>query len=83
MLQKHVNPDNLSEEERGLQTMAYSSRYAIQEIPKYKMPKESTEAKVAYQLIHDELELDGRPSMNLASFGMLHIFGKKVSMLTQ
>ncbi|CDH53926.1 glutamate decarboxylase [Lichtheimia corymbifera JMRC:FSU:9682] len=48
--------------------MAYSSRYAVQEIPKYKLPKSSTEAKVAYQLIHDELELDGRPSMNLASF---------------
>lgn len=77
MLQKHVNPDNISEEKRDLQSMAYSSRYAVQEIPKYKLPKSSTEAKVAYQLIHDELELDGRPSMNLASFGMLHVIREK------
>ncbi|KAG0334458.1 hypothetical protein BG000_008311 [Podila horticola] len=32
------------------------------------MPEKSVEAQAAYQLIHDELELDGRPAMNLASF---------------
>lgn len=36
-------------------------------IPRNDLPKEGIEAKVAYQMLHDELELDGTPNMNLAS----------------
>ena len=46
----------------------YSDRYMEKEIPKYEMPKEGMPANAAYQLIHDELNLDGNPSLNLASF---------------
>lgn len=34
---------------------------------RHDLPKRGVEAKVAYQLLHDELELDGTPNMNLAS----------------
>ncbi len=46
----------------------YSDRYMVKDIPKYEMPKEGMPANAAYQLIHDELNLDGNPSLNLATF---------------
>lgn len=81
MLHKHVDSDeilkraeasptrNHTDKGRHVSTLAYSSRYATEGIPKFKLPEQSIEAQAAYQLIHDELELDGRPNMNLASFG--------------
>jgi glutamate decarboxylase len=85
MLHKHVDSEEImkhAEESpvrnhtnRGkhVSTLAYGSRYATEGIPKFKLPEQSTEAQAAYQLIHDELELDGRPNMNLASFGKKHL----------
>ena len=35
--------------------------------PKYKMPSHGIPSKSAYQLLHDELCLDGNPTLNLAS----------------
>lgn len=49
-------------------TTAYGSRYFDKSIPKYEIPEEGMPAKAAYQLIHDELNLDGNPALNLASF---------------
>ena len=46
----------------------YGSRFITEPIPKFRLPEESMPGKVAYQLIHDELNLDGRPALNLASF---------------
>ncbi|GMK56816.1 hypothetical protein CspeluHIS016_0306560 [Cutaneotrichosporon spelunceum] len=47
----------------------YASRYDIDmTTSSHHMPKRGIESKVAYQLLHDELELDGNPNMNLASF---------------
>jgi len=37
-------------------------------LPKYKIPTQGVEADTAYQIIHDELSLDGQPLLNLASF---------------
>ncbi|KAG0356966.1 pyridoxal phosphate-dependent transferase [Gamsiella multidivaricata] len=80
MLHKHVDSDEIMKRAKAspahqlmgksktIHSLAYGSRYATQDIPKYKLPEQSTEAAAAYQLIHDELELDGRPTMNLASF---------------
>ncbi|KAG0314270.1 hypothetical protein BGZ99_008268 [Dissophora globulifera] len=78
MLHKHVDSEELMKHakhapmhhlrSKTMHSLAYGSRYASQEIPKYKLPEQATEAQAAYQLIHDELELDGRPNMNLASF---------------
>ncbi|KAF9388195.1 hypothetical protein CPC16_006628 [Podila verticillata] len=80
MLHKHVDTEEMIRHAKliplrhrftkthGMHSLAYGSRYATDDIPKYKLPEKSVEAQAAYQLIHDELELDGRPAMNLASF---------------
>jgi len=49
-------------------THAYASRYGTAPIPKYHIPSKGTSADSAYQMIHDELSLDGSPLLNLASF---------------
>lgn len=47
----------------------YFSRYGCKEdIPKFDLPEEGINANAAYQLIHDELDFDGKPNLNLASF---------------
>jgi glutamate decarboxylase len=51
-----------------LTNTTYSSRYFIDEVPAHEIPAESMPARAAYQLIHDELNLDGNPALNLASF---------------
>ncbi|MGD9679565.1 MAG: glutamate decarboxylase [Candidatus Obscuribacterales bacterium] len=56
------------QEHKGHHTPAYSARYLSKPIPKYEMPEESMPADVAYQLCHDEMNLDGNPTLNLASF---------------
>ncbi|KAF8946902.1 hypothetical protein BGZ47_011051 [Haplosporangium gracile] len=80
MLHKHVDTEDMIRQAKqsptrshlvksqSVHSLAYGSRYATEDIPKYRLPETSTEAQAAYQLIHDELELDGRPNMNLASF---------------
>ncbi|MCJ1304669.1 hypothetical protein MMC08_007482 [Hypocenomyce scalaris] len=51
------------------QTTPYSSRYASQqEISKFKIPHEGAPADSVHQMLKDELDLDGRPNLNLASF---------------
>ncbi len=47
---------------------AYAGRSFSHDIPKYQIPKEGMSADAAYQLVHDELNLDGNPALNLASF---------------
>ncbi len=47
---------------------AYAGRWFTHDVPKYRLPSEGMSADAAYQLIHDELNLDGNPALNLASF---------------
>jgi len=49
-------------------TPTYASRFLDNPIPKYDIPQDSLSPDVAYQLIKDELELDGNAHMNLATF---------------
>lgn len=49
-------------------TFAHAGRYAIDPIPKYTLPEKGIPAEAAYQLVTDEVQLDGKPSLNLASF---------------
>jgi len=44
------------------------SRYIRDEVPKDHMPTTGMDARAAYQLVHGELELDGNPMLNLASY---------------
>jgi glutamate decarboxylase len=46
----------------------YAGRSFSHDIPKYRLPAEGVSAGAAYQLVHDELNLDGNPALNLASF---------------
>jgi glutamate decarboxylase len=57
---------NLDSEE--LLTPTYAGRSFSHDIPKYRLPAEGISANAAYQLVHDELNLDGNPTLNLASF---------------
>ncbi|EMD38622.1 hypothetical protein CERSUDRAFT_123187 [Gelatoporia subvermispora B] len=80
-LSKHLNADSLikaAQDHPGRhhvksstghqQTHPYGGRYGLTPIPKYHIPSKGTDAESAYQLIHDELTLDGTPALNLASF---------------
>ncbi len=46
----------------------YAGRSFSHDVPKYRLPKVGMSAPAAYQLVHDELNLDGNPALNLASF---------------
>lgn len=47
----------------------YASRYDVEvDIPADNLPQEGVESNVVYQMLHDELTLDGNPNLNLASF---------------
>ena len=67
MLSDKKNLDEMKKSERE-HTTTYGSRYFIKSVPKYEMPIEGMPARAAYQIIHDELNLDGNPALNLASF---------------
>jgi glutamate decarboxylase len=49
-------------------TPTCGSRYFAETIPKYEIPDEGMPPRAAYQLIREELNLDGNPTLNLASF---------------
>jgi glutamate decarboxylase len=51
-----------------LHAPTYAARCFSHDVPKYRLPKRGMSADAAYQLVHDELNLDGNPALNLASF---------------
>ncbi|KAL7104202.1 hypothetical protein ACP275_08G228300 [Erythranthe tilingii] len=46
----------------------FASRYVKHALPRFKMGENSIPKEAAYQIINDELMLDGNPRLNLASF---------------
>ncbi|XP_065858183.1 glutamate decarboxylase 1-like [Euphorbia lathyris] len=46
----------------------FASRYVRTSLPRFRMPPNSIPKDAAYQIINDELMLDGNPRLNLASF---------------
>nr|DAD32426.1 TPA_asm: hypothetical protein HUJ06_011277 [Nelumbo nucifera] len=46
----------------------FASRYVQDPLPRYNLSEKSIPKEAAYQIIHDELLLDGNPRLNLASF---------------
>jgi len=82
-LATHVDPDDLIQKfhdhpvhRRGFHSnnavnhnTPYSSRYAsATELSKFKIPHDGAPADAVHQMLKDELDLDGRPNLNLASF---------------
>ncbi|MDR1820513.1 MAG: glutamate decarboxylase [Methanobrevibacter sp.] len=59
---------NLKKENKEYTTNIYGTRYFSQPTPKFEIPEDGMPSKAAYRLIHDELNLDGNPNLNLASF---------------
>ncbi|KAI9032559.1 glutamate decarboxylase [Phycomyces nitens] len=68
VLPKSLQSDDTSKEKQPLHSLAYNSRYATIDVPKTEIPQKPSGSSTAYQLIHDELDLDGTPAMNCASF---------------
>lgn len=81
-LSKHINADHLIQKshdkngthgefaaEQAQESLySYGSRYGTNPIPKYRISSKGVSADSAYQIIHDELSLDGSTTLNLASF---------------
>lgn len=51
-----------------LHQAAYAARWVDHPVPKFKLPAHGMDPEAAYRLVHDELNLDGNPALNLASF---------------
>jgi glutamate decarboxylase len=58
----------LNVDSEDLHAAAYAARSFSHPIPKHKLPDQGMSPRAAYQLVHDELGLDGNPALNLASF---------------
>ena len=54
--------------EDDLHAPTYSGRYFDEPVPKHAVPEDGMPSAAAYRLVHDELNLDGNPALNLASF---------------
>lgn len=67
MLSKKKNLKKMKKSEKEVSS-TFGSRYFSESIPKYEMSEEGMPPRAAYQLIHEELNLDGNPALNLASF---------------
>jgi glutamate decarboxylase len=67
MLSKKVDVSRIDVSRRG-HASTYSTRYFEESVPKYEMPDEGMPANAAYEMVHDELNLDGNPPLNLATF---------------
>ena len=66
MVSKKVDVERMKDSEKVY--LRSHSRYATENVPKYKFPEGTMDPRVAYQIIHDELNLDGNPDLNLATF---------------
>lgn len=67
MISRKVDLKKLDVSRRG-HASTYSTRYFEERVPRYEMPEQGMPANAAYQLVHDELNLDGNPALNLSSF---------------
>lgn len=67
MLARKLKTSEIEQENAELSPM-YGSRELCDPVPRYEMPQHGMPAPTAYQLVHDELNLDGNPALNLASF---------------
>ena len=66
MVSKKIKIGNLAESRRKF--AGNTNRFLDNDVPKYRFPSSKMEPRSAYQLIHDELNLDGNPGLNLATF---------------
>ncbi|MFH1874861.1 MAG: glutamate decarboxylase [Pseudomonadota bacterium] len=67
MLHKKHNLKKLSDAEQML-VPTFGSRELKEPVPKFKLPPKEMQPRSAYQIVHDELMLDGNARLNLATF---------------
>ncbi len=67
MVTKQRKLSELSDQEKQL-TPVYGRTAMDRPVPKYELPEGELDPDVAYNLIHDELMLDGNARLNLATF---------------
>lgn len=67
MLSKKVKHQELPKDKQSL-SMTYGSRYFAEPVPKFEIPENSMSPQAAYQVVSDELNLDGNPALNMATF---------------
>ncbi len=64
----NFNKDEMKDLSGGSIASTYAAREMIEPISAFHFPEKSMQARVAYQLCSDQLNLDGRPELNLATF---------------
>lgn len=67
MIHKKIKTDKLNSKETLL-TPTYGARELTSGVPKYKIPEDEMLPRSAYNIVHDELMLDGNSRLNLATF---------------
>ncbi|AEO54783.1 glutamate decarboxylase [Thermothelomyces thermophilus ATCC 42464] len=69
---------------RGEHLTPFSTPYASQrDIPKYQIPQDGAPGDTVYEMIKDELDLDGRPNLNLASFVDTYLEGNAQRLMVE
>ncbi|EGY19803.1 Glutamate decarboxylase like protein [Verticillium longisporum] len=60
---------NLNSQGRAAHIHPFDTQYSSQEnIPKFKIPQDGAPADTVYHMVRNQLDLDGKPNLNLASF---------------
>jgi len=67
MVTKKTNLDSIDEADAML-APAYGRRGLSARVPKYQLPDHEMSPDIAYNIIHDELMLDGNSRLNMATF---------------
>lgn len=55
-------------QKRDSHATMFAGRYETEGVPKHELPQDGLSEEAAYHLLNNELELDGKPALNLASF---------------
>ena len=55
----------------------------LEELPRFRLPEREISQDAAYQLVHDELMLDGNPRLNLATFLTTWMEPKAQALITE
>ncbi len=53
----------LAAQENEFTTSVYGSRFADEDLPRHDMPENEMPREIAYQLIKDDMSLDGNPKL--------------------
>lgn len=67
MMSEKKSLKGMDREDRFLDN-TFAARFFLEDVPKYSLPEGSMPSKAVYEIIHQELDLDGNPALNLASF---------------